>query len=313
MHVVVIGGTGFIGRALVAELAARGHKAVVTSRSANSSCASMGGAMACAAWDGRNPAALAAIFDQAGESVAVVNLAGEPIAATRWNEDVKARIRDSRVAAARAVALAAKQAKSPPAVVVQGSAVGFYGAGRDDHDAVLDENAPHGEGFLAEVCRDWEQAASGLGEADVRLVVARTGLVIGPGGILEKFLPPFRWFAGGPLGSGRQWMPWIHLSDQVGAIIWLLENGNARGAYNLCAPMPVTMSQFCRTLGQVLKRPSWLPVPGFALKLMLGREMAEETVLASQRAVPARLMDEGYEFGIMELRTALERSLGEGS
>lgn len=312
MHVVVIGGTGFIGRALVGELAARGHRAVVTSRSPERAARQLGPSTVCKAWDGSDSAALAAIFDEFDAPVAVVNLAGEPIASGRWTEDVKARIRTSRVNAARAVADAVKLAAQPPAVVVQGSAVGYYGAERDENDAVLDERTSRGNDFLAEVCRAWEEAASGLSETGVRLAVARTGLVIGPGGILEKFLPPFRWFAGGPLGSGGQWMPWIHLSDQVGALIWLVENGEATGAYNLCAPMPVTMRQFCRTLGRVLGRPSWLPVPAFALRLLLGREMADQTVLASQRAVPARLMDEGYAFKVMELRTALHQSLGKG-
>jgi len=312
MHVVVTGGTGFIGHALVAALLMRGHSVSVPSRSSGKARALLGPKVACADWNGRDPAPLARLLDGADGPTAVVNLAGAGIGTVRWNDAVKAEIRDSRVAATRAVAQAAGMAAAPPRVVVQGSAVGYYGADASARDEIVDESRPRGRGFLAEVCQAWEDAAAPLREQGVRLAVARTGLVLGPGGLLAKFLPPFRWFAGGPLGPGTQWMPWVHLSDEVGAILWMLENEAAQGAYNLCAPMPVTMASFCRTLGRTLKRPSWLPVPTPALKILLGAEMARETVLASQRAVPGRLLGESYGFEVMELSKALALSLQKG-
>ncbi|MBU1002750.1 MAG: TIGR01777 family oxidoreductase [Proteobacteria bacterium] len=309
MYIVVTGGTGFIGRALVAELMESGHSVAVPSRSPESARALFGPRVDCVAWDGRDAAVLVRLLDNTQEECAVVNLVGEGLADGRWDADKKKRILESRVHAATAVNNAAMAASRPPAVIIQGSAVGYYGSQASRQDRILDEASPLGTGFLAQVCAAWETAGTPVEATGLRRVVIRTGLVIGPGGMLAKFLPPFRWFAGGPLGDGDQWLSWIHLSDMVRAIVWLLENGKASGAYNLSAPMPVTMRQFCKTLGRCLGRPSWLPVPSAVLRLMLGREMADETVLASQRAVPVRLLDEGYGFRVMELESALVKSI----
>ncbi|BBD07306.1 TIGR01777 family oxidoreductase [Desulfovibrio ferrophilus] len=309
MYVIVTGGTGFIGRALVAELQRSGHGVAVPSRLPEKARAVLGPGVDCVAWDGVDSAPLVRLLDNAGQESAVVNLAGEGIANGRWTVEKKAAILNSRIRATEAVTSATLEATKPPAVILQGSAVGYYGYRASEHGEMLDETKPQGEGFLAEVCLAWETVGTSVAVANVRQVVIRTGLVIGTGGVLAKFLPPFRFFMGGPLGNGEQWMPWIHLSDQVGAIRWLLENDRAEGVYNLCAPTPVSMSYFCTALGRAVHRPSWLPVPSAALRLLLGREMADETVLASQRAVPTRLLAEGFQFRMIELGSALSEAI----
>lgn len=311
MRIVITGGTGFIGRRLVVALLAAGHAVAVPSRDPDKPRALFGDSVATVAWDGRDPAPLATLLDD--EDSAVVNLAGEPIAAGRWTAERKRRILDSRVDAGRAVAEAARSAAAPPRVVVQGSAVGYYGPDASADGHVLHEDRPRGDGFLAEVCEAWEASSAPVEELGVRRVVVRTGLVLGEGGgILQKFLPPFRAFVGGPLGSGHQWLPWVHMDDQVGAIATLLADETAAGVYNICAPGAVSMAEFCRALGRVLNRPSWLPVPAVALKLLLGAEMAGETVLASQRAAPTRLSDQGYAFTHTDIDEALARCLAAG-
>lgn len=314
MRVIIIGGTGFIGRALAEELAERGHEVVCTSRSPRRTGGRLGGVARIVGWNGVDADVLVREFDAAGdEGVGVVNLAGEGIASRRWTPQLKARILNSRVDGTRAFAQAVLQAVRPPAVVVQGSAVGFYGSNASESGKVLHEEAPRGNGFLAEVCEQWETAVAPVEKAGTRLAVARTGLVMGlGGGVLDKFIGPFKAFVGGPLGSGRQWMPWIHLRDETGAIAWLLETAEASGVYNLCAPKAATMRTFCTALGRAMARPSWIPVPEAALRMILGAEMAAETVLASQRAAPARLLSDGYKYRFPDLNDALENALASG-
>ncbi len=310
MRVIVTGGTGFVGRALVAVLVRRGHEVVVPTRAPARAGALFGGSAAVAGWDGCDPGPLAALMER-GRDTAVVNLAGENIGQGRWTEARKRRILESRVLAGSAVAQAARIAAAPPGVVVQASAVGYYGPRASANGRLLDESDPPGPGFLAGVCRDWEESVAGVTRFGTRLAVARLGLVLGRGGgLLQKFLPPFRAFVGGPLGGGGQWMSWVHRADVAAALALLLEDGRASGAYNLCAPRAETMTGLCRALGRAMGRPSWLPVPAFALRLALGAEMADETVLASQRAAPARLLELGYEHTHPELAGALAACLG---
>lgn len=310
MRIFITGGMGFIGRELAAVLTRRGHEVVCTSRSPRRTGEAAPGTVRILGWNGVDPDVLAGEFDAAPDAVGVVNLAGENIG-RRWTPQRKQRILSSRVDAAKAVAEAVRRARRAPRVVVQGSAVGFYGPRASGGGELLDEGAPRGGGFLAEVCARWEAAAAPVAKAGVRLAVARTGLVVGPGGgVLDKFMGPFKAFVGGPLGGGGQWLPWIHLADEAGALAWLVENDGAAGAYNLCAPEPVTMRAFCSALGRAMGRPSWLPVPAVALWAGLGREMADETVLASQRAVPGRLLDEGYAFVLPGLDDALADAVG---
>jgi uncharacterized protein (TIGR01777 family) len=234
-----------------------------------------------------------------------VNLAGEPIA-HRWTAERKRALRESRVRGTALLARAVTALPVKPRVFLSGSAVGYYG---DRGDEVLDETAAPGTGFLARLTADWEDATAPIADAGVRVVVARTGVVLSPhGGALAKLLPIFRLGGGGPLGSGRQWMSWIALDDQVRAMEHALFTEGMRGAVNLAAPAPVRNAEFAATLGRVLGRPAVLPVPPFALELLYG-EMARETLLAGQRAMPAALTSAGFQFEEPTLEGALRRVL----
>ncbi|MGD2115570.1 MAG: TIGR01777 family oxidoreductase, partial [Acidobacteriota bacterium] len=233
---------------------------------------------------------------------AVVNLAGESVAGGRWTASRKRRIRESRLASTRAVCRAIERASERPEVLLQGSAVGFYGP--REGDGRLTEDSGPGDDFLARVTIDWEAASRPVEEIGVRRCLLRTGVVLSTaGGALPQMALPFKLFAGGPAGDGSQWVPWIHLRDEVLAIRFLLETAAARGPFNLTAPEPVTNRELSRALGAALGRPSLLRAPSFALRLALG-EMAE-VVLEGQRAVPERLLAAGFEFEFPDVRTAL--------
>jgi hypothetical protein len=249
-------------------------------------------------WDGKTGTGWASLLD--GDT-AIVHLAGESIAAGRWTESRKRRIRESRVESGRAVLAAIRQAKEKPKTLLQGSAVGIYGPCGDE--VVTEGHAP-GTDFLAGVCVDWEASTAEAETLGVRRALLRTGIVLsGDGGALPKMSLPFRLGAGGPLGGGRQWLPWIHIADEVGAIRFLLERDDARGPFNLTAPQPLTNRDFGRALGKALHRPSLAPAPAFALRLILG-EMAD-MLLNGQRAVPQRLLEMGYAFRFPEALQAL--------
>jgi len=237
---------------------------------------------------------------------ALVNLAGEPIFGRRWKPMQKEKIRASRVDATQACVAALASAERPPEVFCNASAVGFYGPRGDEE---LDEETPPGSDFLAGVCRDWETAAAGAEAAGVRTVLLRTGIVLASeGGALARMLPPFRFFAGGWLGGGGQWMPWIHVEDLVSLILALLENPAFRGPVNACAPNPVRNRIFSRQLARTLRRPCLLPVPAPLLRLAFGP--AAEVLLTGQRAVPRRALDLGFAFRFSALAAALENLLG---
>jgi len=231
----------------------------------------------------------------------VINLAGEPIAKKRWTIKQKHQLRLSRIDTTVGLVRAIAKAKQKPKFLLNASAVGYYGPRGDE---TIGEEAEAGTDFLAALCRDWENEAMKAEKLGVRVIRLRTGIVLGAGGgALAKMSPPFKFFVGGPLGSGAQWMSWIQLEDEVGLIVHLIENSQASGAVNATAPNPVTMKEFCRTLGQVIGRPSWAPVPAFALRLMLG-EMAE-MLLTGQRAVPTAAEKFGYRFRYPNLPEAL--------
>ncbi len=298
MRVLITGGSGLIGGALARELGEAGQDVVVLSRNP-ARVKDLPPNVRAVRWDGVSADGWAELAE--GPDTAIVHLAGESIADGRWTAERKRRIVDSRVKSSTAVAAAIRQAKVKPRVLLQGSAVGYYGPCGDE--LVTEEHKP-GDGFLAKVCIDWERSTADVEALGVRRALLRTGIVLAKGGgALAKMALPFRLFAGGPLGSGRQWVPWIHLADEVGAIRFLLENDAARGPFNLSAPEPVENRGFGRALGEVLHRPSLVPTPGFALHLALG-EMAE-MILEGQRAVPRALQGLGYTFRFPDLRQAL--------
>lgn len=236
---------------------------------------------------------------------AVIHLAGESIVG-RWTSEKKALIRNSRVQGTRNLAEALAYARHKPQVFVSSSAVGYYG---DRGDEVLKEESAGGNGFLADVCRDWETAAQTASRAGIRTVQIRTGVVLSPkGGALGKMLTPFRMGIGGNIGSGRQWMSWIDVQDLVGAIHHILKADLIQGPVNMVAPKPVTNAEFTKTLASILSRPAILPVPEFAVKLAFG-EMGETVLLGSQRVEPSRLVASGYPFRFRDLRTSLNAIL----
>jgi len=297
MQIVITGGTGLIGNAVAHEMGGAGHEVVILSRDL-AKVKGLPPNTRAVQWDGKTGAGWSSLLD--GDT-AIVHLAGESIAAGRWTESRKRRIRESRVESGRAVLEAIRQAKEKPRTLLQGSAVGFYGPSGDE--VVTEGHAP-GTDFLADVCVDWEASTAGAEALGVRRALLRTGIVLSrDGGALPKMSLPFKLGAGGPLGGGRQWLPWIHLADEVGAIRFLLERDDARGPFNLSAPQPLTNRDFSRALGKALHRPSLAPAPGFALRLVLG-EMAD-MLLNGQRAVPQRLLEMGYSFRFPEAVQAL--------
>ncbi len=301
MRVVITGGSGLIGSAVAHEMGGAGHEIVVLTRDLSKMKKLPPNTrpnIRAMQWDGKTGQGWSSLLD--GDT-AIVHLAGEGIADGRWTENRKRRIRDSRVESGRAVLEAIRQAKEKPKALLQGSAVGYYGPCGDE--VVAEGHAP-GTDFLADVCVDWEASTAGAEGLGVRRAILRTGIVLSPdGGALPKMSLPFKLGAGGPLGGGRQWIPWIHLADEVGAIRFLLERDDARGPFNLSAPQPLTNRDFGRALGKALHRPSLAPAPGFALRLVLG-EMAD-MLLNGQRAVPQRLLEMGFAFRFPEALQAL--------
>jgi uncharacterized protein (TIGR01777 family) len=303
MKLVVAGGAGFIGARLCNQLDRQGHSLTILTRSVSAADSPNKTTIL---WQPGSPGTWERNLEEAIDGAdGVINLAGEPIAGKRWSVAQKRRLRSSRIDTTRTLVTAIGKAKKKPAFLLNASAVGYYGPRGDE---VITEESGRGGGFLAGLCSDWEEEAKRAESYGVRVIRLRTGIVLGKGGgALAKMVPPFKLFIGGPLGSGKQWMPWIHVEDEIGMIQLLMENSNARGAVNACAPNPVTMKEFCPTLGSVLHRPCWAPVPAFALRLLLG-EMAE-MLLTGQRAVPAAAERLGYRFRHPELREALENIL----
>jgi uncharacterized protein (TIGR01777 family) len=304
MRVAVTGATGLIGQTLVKALADRGDQVVALSRDAERARQALGDRVEAHSWP--NPTGAPPPEAALAGADAVVHLLGEPVA-QRWSDEAKERIRRSRVDGTRSLVqgLLAVAPDRRPAVLVSQSASGFYGPRGDEE---LTEDAPAGDDFLAGVVVGWEGEAT-RAAAELRVALTRTGVVLSPeGGALAKMLPFFRLGVGGPVAGGRQYVPWIHLDDVVGALMFCLDNAGATGPVNLAAPNPVTNAELSRTLGRVLNRPAVLPVPAFALKLLYG-EMAQ-IVVTGQRVVPARLNQLGYEFRHPDLEAALRDVLG---
>lgn len=292
MKIVIAGGTGFIGQPLVQQLMARGDDVAVLSRDPSKVGAGRG-----VEWDGKSAGTWTSEVDSAD---AVINLAGENIGAGRWTEKRKRRLIDSRLDATNAIAAALRKAPARTRTLVNASAVGYYGFDRD-HE--MDETSPKGTGFLADLCEKWESAAKGAGNV-ARVVIFRFGVVLGPGGALEKMRMPFRFGAGGPIGNGQQWFSWVDRDDVLRAVQWALTNKDVRGVYNVTSPEPVRNREFAKTLGRVMHRPSFMPAPAFALRLLFG-DMADEALLGGQQAIPKRTRSQGFEFSYATLESAL--------
>lgn len=302
--VLITGGTGFIGRALTRELLDAGYDIVVLSRYPRNVSCKVDNRVKVVQW---NTTSLNGWASYADGALAIVNLAGESIGTGRWSEKKKKQILESRINAGKAIVEAVEQAKNKPQVVIQGSAVGYYG----DSAEILSESSSAGAGFLADVSKQWEQSIQPVAALGVRLIVIRIGVVMGPcGGFLSRVMPVFRLFLGGRIGSSKQWLSWIHLYDVVGAIRFLIENPNLKGIFNLTAPHPVLSKDFYALLGKAMHRPVILPVPAFMLKVLMG-EMATELILFSQRAIPTRLLQAGYRFKYVDAGPALENIIKE--
>jgi uncharacterized protein len=298
MKIIVTGATGFIGRSLIGRLVAEHHQVVALTRDAGKGAHLFPAGVMVLTWDGATAGAWASEVDGAD---AVVNLAGESIAGKRWTAAQKAVIIDSRVRAVHALRDAVAAAEKKPSVLINSSAVGYYGSVPEGD--VTEDHAP-GEGFLSETCIRWEKEALAIGDLGLRVAMLRTGVVLGErGGALQRMALPFKLFAGGPVGSGRQWFPWVHKDDVVGIIMFGLQNPLVAGPVNVAAPESVTMKEFSAALGKALHRPSWAPVPAPILRMALG-EMAG-MLLTGQRVVPKRLTDLGYRFTFPSLAPAL--------
>jgi len=302
MRVIILGATGFIGRTLSKLLKRAGYEVVALTRNKDRGRKILGKDIQVVEWDSKSAEGWES---HANGAYAIINLIGENLASGRWTQERKKSILESRLNAGKAVNLAIQRVQSKPKVVVQASAIGYYGSRSDE---ILDETSDPGEGFLSEVAVKWEDSTKEV-EPQVRRVIIRTGPVLGRGGgILTRLIRPFRFFLGGHPGGGKQWFSWIHLDDEVSAIQFLMEREDLQGVFNLTAPEQLMMKDFYHTLGKVMRRPSWLPIPGFVLRLFFG-ETAQETILSGQRVVPKRLMEAGYKFIYPKVEEALKEIL----
>ena len=296
-NVLVTGGTGFIGSRVCTALHQQGDTVHVLSRNPERAQTKVESARACYGWD---PETEKMPAEATNGMASVVHLAGETIAG-RWNAEKKRRIRDSRILSTRNLVESLAATDTKPDTLVCASAIGYYGDSGDEH---FTEVSPPGNDFLAKTCQEWETEAHKATDLGIRVVTVRIGLVLGlGGGLLAQVLPPFKIGVGGILGSGRQWMSWIHVDDVIGIILHALENNEIRGALNATAPTPVRNTEFTKTLGTVLRRPTLFPVPTFGLKLMMG-EFADFIVL-SQNVLPEKTEVSGYEFRHRTLESAL--------
>ena len=304
MRVIITGATGFIRKALCQELTEAGYEVVALSRSRETGTRILGEKVKVAQWDGKTAKSWGNL---ANGAYAIINLAGENISSGRWTDKRKKIILESRLNAGKAVVEAVKQAKEKPKVVIQASAIGYYGSRGDE---IVDEESAPGKGFLPEVAQQWELSTKAVELAGIRHIIIRTGIVLGKDeGAFPRLALPFRLFVGGHLGAGEQWFSWIHLKDEVRAIHFLMEKEDLSGVFNLTTPGSLKEKDFAVLLGKVMRRPSWFPVPGFVLRLLVG-EMANEALLTGQRVVPKRLLEAGFEFLYPEAEFALRDILG---
>ncbi|MGE4272805.1 MAG: TIGR01777 family oxidoreductase [Desulfitobacterium sp.] len=302
MNVLIFGGTGFLGKKLSKELISREYKVSVITRNRQISADKVQSNVALIEWDNKSP--LSSI-DDIDEFDVVINFAGESIGNRRWSNSVKQEILNSRINTTRSIVNAINDGTMNPKVLINASAVGYYGPRLDER---ITESEGPGQDFLAEVCRKWEAEAYKVKNEFTRVVTIRTGVVLGSQGALTRMIMPFKYYVGGPLGKGTQWLPWIHVEDLIRMIRFIIEHDEITGPVNGTSPAPVRMKDFSKILGEVLKRPSWFPVPEFVLKIVLGQ--MSEMLLHGQRAIPQKISDTGFEFIFPDLRPALEDALG---
>ncbi|MBS3027226.1 MAG: TIGR01777 family protein [Dolichospermum sp. DET50] len=305
MKIAISGATGFVGSRLVERLHTEGHRILVLTR--NTTFAQK--VFPFQAFPNLEiisytPGVSGSWQDSIAGCDGVVNLAGEPIAEGRWTPERKQEILNTRKLGTQKIVAAIAKANPQPSVLVNTSAIGYYGT---SETASFDEDSASGNDFLAQVCQEWEAEASKVKDANVRLVILRFGIVLGNGGALGKMITPFKLFAGGPIGSGQQWFSWIHLDDIVSLIIQALTKPTMEGVYNATAPQPVRMNDLSTTMGNVMNRPSWLPVPGFAIEAILGD--GAKVVLEGQQVLPKRTLESGFEFQYPNLPSALKQIL----
>jgi len=305
MKVAIAGGSGFVGSRLVERLHQKGNSVLLLTR--NTAFAQKvfpSQAFPNVEIIAYTPTVSGSWQDAIAGCDGVVNLAGEPIAEERWTPEHKQQILNSRQLGTQKIVEAIANANPKPGVLVNASAIGYYGT---SETATFDETSESGNDFLSEVCLAWEGEANKVKNAGVRLVILRFGIVLGMGGALGKMITPFKLFAGGPIGSGRQWFSWIHLDDLVNLILQALTKTQMEGVYNATAPNPVRMADLSQTMGQVMHRPSWLPVPAFALEVLLGD--GAKVVLEGQQVLPRRTVESGFEYQYPNLPAALREIL----
>lgn len=302
MKIVLFGGSGFLGGHLVPKLLSKGHTVILVSRRPELVRRKIVPFLDVKEWS--TPEKLGSVIEGTD---AVVNLMGESIGTKRWSDPRKKKLLASRIETTRTIVETIGKTSRKPSVLLNASAVGYYGNVENDE---VTETYPAGNDFLAHLCVRWEAEARKAEPMGVRIVLPRTGIVLAKdGGALQRMLLPFRMFVGGPLGSGKQWFPWIHIDDEIDAMIYALEHSEISGPINLVAPESITMKQFCTALGNAMRRPSWAPVPSFVLKIILG-EMADALVLGGQKVSSQKLIQSGYRFKFSRIDEALAEILG---
>ncbi|KUO72027.1 MAG: epimerase [Desulfosporosinus sp. BRH_c37] len=302
MNVLIFGGTGFVGKNLTEELFTNGFKVFVVTRNLQKTANDVGSKAKMVEWDNNSP--LSSISELRHTDV-VINLAGESIGNRRWSNSVKQEILASRIRTTNAIVTAINDRTIQPKVLINASAVGYYGPRQDEEITEIEES---GQDFLAQVCREWENEVYKVQNDLTRVVIIRIGVVLGREGALNRMIIPFKFYVGGPLGTGNQWLSWIHITDLTRMIRFVIENQEITGPINATAPGLLTMKEFSRVLGEVMNRPSWLPVPTWMLKIAIG-QMAE-MLLHGQRVVSNKIIDAGFEFRFSKLKAALENILG---
>jgi len=299
LNILITGATGFIGEYLTQSLTQKGHKVIISTRSAEKAKKIFGQKVEIFDWDYKDVKKITALINQVD---IIINLAGENIAGGLWTKSQKKKILESRIKTGKIISQAIKQAQNKPKQLIQASAIGYYGFNPGNK---CDENSEQGEGFLAHVCKQWEESASEVSNQHVKRAIIRTGVVLGnTGGMLPKLVQPIKFFLGADLGKGDNYISWIHIEDEIRAIEFIIEN-SLEGIFNLTAPEPVSSKELNKQIGAVLKKPVWLKVPAFLLNMLLG-DLSKEVLLANQEVFPSNLTNAGFNFKYSNISEAIK-------